>query len=191
MLAWIMSALRVNLQQKLAPISVSFTHGRPVCAGKYYEYFQSPVIFDSPVSRLELPLDMVDLILPSGNEKLATFSDQAMAIYLATLDNEDLVTRVKKIIVEHLPSGDATVENAAAELYLSTRKLQRLLKEKGTTFISLLNETRMRIARQYVQNKNMDLTEIAFLLGFAEMSTFSRSFKRWTGQSPIQYRKAV
>ncbi len=61
----------------------------------------------------------------------------------------------------------------------------------GTTFISLLNETRMKMAKQYVQDKKMDLTDIAFLLGFAGLSTFYRSFKRWTGTSPDQYRKAV
>ncbi|OEU82362.1 MAG: hypothetical protein BA873_12865 [Desulfobulbaceae bacterium C00003063] len=190
-LAWIMSVLRVNFQKDLAPVSVSLTHSRPSCGGKYYEFFQSPVTFDSPASRLALSLDVVDVVLPSGNDELAAFNDQAMTQYIATLSNESLVTRIKKIITEHLPSGDATVEAIAAELYLSTRKLQRLLQLEGTTFISLLNETRMEIAKQYVRDGKNDLTEVAFLLGFAELSTFSRSFKRWTGQSPIQYRKAA
>lgn len=190
-LALIMSALRVNFQQKLAPVSVTFTHNCTDCAGKYYKFFQSPITFDAPASSLALSLDVVDLVLSSGNEELAAFNDQVMTQYLATLNKDTLVKRIKTIIVEHLPSGDATVENAASELSLSTRKLQRLLQQEGTTFISLLNETRMEIAKQYVQDKKMDLTEVAFLLGFAELSTFSRSFKRWTGKSPIQYRKAA
>lgn len=190
-LAWIMSVLRVNFQQTLSPVSVNFIHNCTDCASKYYKFFQSPITFDAPASSLALSLDVVDLVLPSGNEELAAFNDQVMTQYLATLDNDTLVKRIKKIIVEHLPSGNATVENAASELSLSTRKLQRLLQQEGTTFISLLNETRMEIAKQYVQDKKMDLTEVAFLLGFAELSTFSRSFKRWTGKSPIQYRKAA
>ena len=190
-LAWIMSVLRVNFQRPIAPVSVSFTHSRPDCAGKYYELFQSPIHFDEPICRIELSLDDVDKVLPSGNKDMAEFSDQAMTQYLASKNCDDLISRVVKIIVEHLPSGDATIDSVASELFFSTRKLQRLLREKGTTFIALLNETRKDIAKQYVRDKDMDLTEISFLLGFSEQSTFSRSFKRWTGKSPSSYRKVV
>jgi len=190
-LSWVMSVLRMNYQQNLSPVYVNLTHSRPDCVGKYYEFFQSPVNFDSPASGLALSLDVADVVLPSGNEELAAFNDQAMIRYIANLNDETLELRIKKIIVEHLPSGDATVENIATELFLGTRKLQRLLQQRGTTFITLLNETRMDIAKQYVKDRKIDLTEIAFLLGFAELSTFSRSFKRWTGKSPIQYRKAA
>ena len=74
---------------------------------------------------------------------------------------------------------------------MSKRKLQRLLHDEGTSFMTILNETREDIAKQYVRDKDMDLTEIAFLLGFSEQSTFSRSFKRWTGTSPSSFRKVV
>lgn len=190
-LAWIMSSLRINFQQELTPVSVSFTHARPDCAGKYFEFFQAPVVFDAKYSSLALPLDVVDLPLPSGNDELAAFSDQAMERYIAGLDESTLSVRVKQAIVDHLPSGDADVNNIASELHLNKRTLQRLLQKEGTTFIALLNETRESIAKQYVRDKNMDLNEIAYLLGFAELSTFSRSFKRWTGASPMQFRKTV
>ncbi|MEJ2333526.1 MAG: helix-turn-helix transcriptional regulator, partial [Desulfobulbaceae bacterium] len=84
-----------------------------------------------------------------------------------------------------------SLDNVASVLCVGTRKLQRMLQQEATSFIALLNETRMELAKKYVLDKSMDMTEIAFLLGFAEQSTFSRSFKRWTGQSPSQYRKAV
>jgi len=90
-----------------------------------------------------------------------------------------------------MPSGKVTVEHVAVELGVSGRKLQRILHEKGTTYLAVLNDTRMDIAKGYIRNKSMDLTEVAFLLGFAELSTFSRSFKRWTGKSPLQFRKAA
>lgn len=189
-LAWLMSVLRMNFQKELAPVSMSFTHSRPECAGKYYEFFQSPVIFDAPTASLALSLDVVDLSLPARDDEMAMFNENLMTKYLASLDKENLAARVKKIIVENLPSGNVTVETVASVLCIGTRKLQRLLQQEGTTFISLLNETRMEIAKQYVHDKNMDLTEVAFLLGFAEQSTFSRSFKRWTGRSPLQYRNA-
>ncbi|MFW2368538.1 MAG: AraC family transcriptional regulator [Desulforhopalus sp.] len=191
-IAWIMSVLQVNFQRPLSPVSLSFRHSRPHgCAGKYYELFQAPIMFDAPISGIELSLDDADRILPSGNKDMAEFNDQAMNKYLLTKDSDPLVSRVTKIIVEHLPSGDATIEKAASELYMSKRKLQRLLHDEGTSFIALLNETREDIAKQYVRDKDMNLTEIAFLLGFSEQSTFSRSFKRWTGKSPSSFRKVI
>ena len=190
-LAWIMSTLRINFQHNLTPVSVTFTHDRPDCAGKYYEFFKGPVTFNAPTGGLALPLELVDVVLPGANEELARFNDQAMSRYLATLNDDSWSTRVRRLIMEHLPSGTITVEKAASELHISTRKLQRLLKEEKTTFLALLNETRMRLAKEYVQSESMDLTEIAFLLGFSELSTFSRSFKRWTGKSPVKYRNAA
>lgn len=190
-IALFMSILRMNYHQELAPVAVTFRHGCPECVSRYYEFFKSPVHFDAPVTSLTLSLDVVDMTLPSGNEELAAVNEQLMTGYLDTLDDEGLITKIKRIIVEHLPSGNATVETAAAQLYISTRTLQRQLHQEGTSFFTLLNETRQKLASQYVRDKNMDLTEVAFLLGFAELSTFSRSFKRWTGTPPIQYRKAA
>ena len=190
-LAWIMSVLRMNFQQYLSPVSVNFTHSRPFCAGKYYEFFHSPVTFSAPVPNISLSLDVVDHILPAKNDELAELSNHLMVKYIASLNNSDLITRVKKIVAENLPSGNVSLDNVASILCVGTRKLQRLLQQEGTSFITLLNDTRMELAKQYVLDKSMDITEIAFLLGFAEQSTFSRSFKKWTGQSPTQYRKAI
>jgi len=190
-LAWIMSLLRVNYQKDLAPLSVYLTHDEPKCSGKYFEFFKSPVHFNSPVCRLSLSLDVVDTLLASGNEELAQFGDQAMQNYLKTLDNGNDISHLKRLIIENLPSGNVTVDQIADELGVSARTLQRTLQEKETTFSTLLSDTRMDIAKGYIQNRDMDLTEVAFLLGFAELSTFSRSFKKWTGKSPLQYRKAA
>ncbi len=181
-LAWLMSILRINFQSEFTAFAVNFTHHAPECIGKYYEFFKSPVNFNSPVSSLVLPLNIVEL---------ASFNDQLMTKYLTSRDDDDLLIRVKKCIVEHLPSGNATVDNIASDLFYSSRKFQRLLQQEGTSFLALLNDTRMQLAKEYVHKKNADMTEIAFLLGFSELSAFSRSFKRWTGKSPSQYRKVV
>jgi AraC-like DNA-binding protein len=68
--------------------------------------------------------------------------------------------------------------------------MQRMLKKQNTTFAALHDEVRVNLAKYYVKDVRSDLTEIAFLLGFSELSTFSRAFKRLIGQSPSQYRNA-
>jgi AraC-like DNA-binding protein len=190
-LALILSILRGNFQQTFAPVSVSFRHCNKKCLKRYEDFFQSPIHFGTPTSSLTLSLEIADQNLPSGNKELATLNDQIMSQYLAELDNASLSKKVQTIIIEHLPSGNITIENIAKQLAVSSRSLQRKLREDGQTFTSLLDKTRQDVARQYVTDKQYELTEIAFLLGFSELSTFSRSFKRWTGQSPDQYRKAA
>ncbi len=190
-LSWIFSVLRINFQHTLEPVSVNFCHSKPACSGKYYEFFQGPVYFDSVKPSFAISLDKVDVILPGHNEELADFNDQIMEKYLESLQQDSLIVHIRKLITEQLPSGNVTVENVATELGYSPRKLQRLLQDEDTTFLKILNNTRMQIAQEYVRDKNTDLTELAFLLGFAELSTFSRSFKRWTGQSPMHFRNAA
>ncbi len=189
-IAWILSVLRINYQQNFAPISVALMHSRPRCKKKYDEFFRCPVSFGAKTTSLVLSLEQANRNLPSGNKQMAAFSDQMMSRYLDELGKEKLTHRVRKIIVDNLPSGNVTIEMVARELALSTRTLQRLLQEEGTSFIELLNKTRQDIAKSYVIDCRHDLTEVAFLLGFSELSSFSRSFKRWTGHSPEQYRKA-
>ena len=190
-IAWVMSLLRMNYQRDLAPILLYIRHSRPDCVGKFYEYFQCPINFGADHTRLTLPIDVADELLPGNNEELAAFSDQLIARYIKSLSEHNLITRVKKAIVGYLPSGEATVDKAALDLYMSTRTLQRSLQQEGSSFHGLLNEARMELAMDYVTDPKMDLTEIAFLLGFSEQSSFSRSFKRWTGKSPAQQRKAA
>jgi len=67
---------------------------------------------------------------------------------------------------------------------MSTRNLQRRLDDEGTSYKALLNDARASLARSYVREGRLSVTEIAFVLGFAETSTFSRAFRRWTGKSP-------
>jgi AraC-like DNA-binding protein len=190
-LAWAVSLLRMNYEKDFAPISVDFTHPAPDCSHKFYEYFQCPINFDSEYCSLTISVEVADELLPAANQELDAFSDHLMARYLKSLSEHNLVTRVKKSIIEHLPSGEARVDKVASDVYMSTRSLQRALQGEETSFHKLLNEARMELAMDYVADPNMDLTEVAFLLGFSEQSSFSRSFKRWTGNSPAQQRKTV
>ena len=189
-LAVILNICRVNYLEDLAPVSVTFNHPKPTCSSKFFEYFKCPVTFDAPVNSLTLPLEMADRILPGSNPQLAELNDQLMISYLEKLNPDDITQKVKAVVINQLPSGSVTDESVAKAVYMSNRTLQRKLENAGTTFKILLNETRKDLAKQYLRDQDTSMTEIAFLLGFSENSTFSRAFKRWTGVSPSQYRKA-
>ena len=73
---------------------------------------------------------------------------------------------------------------------MSARTLQRQLKERGVDFKQLTDETRRRFAINYLKEQKNTLTEVAFLLGYSEVSAFNRAFKRWTGSTPLEYRRS-
>jgi AraC-like DNA-binding protein len=98
---------------------------------------------------------------------------------------------VKAILIDLLPSGEVTEESLAASLNLSQSSLQRRLKKEGTTYRAVLQEVRCNLAGRMLADGSKTLNEIAFLLGFAELSAFSRAFKRWTGMAPSAYRKSA
>ena len=69
--------------------------------------------------------------------------------------------------------------------------LKRNLQKRGTTFGKLLDQVRQELAKEYVMDRSISLTEVAFVLGFSEQSVFSKAFKRWTGRTPSDVRKAA
>lgn len=129
--------------------------------------------------------------LASACPDLAQFHDRIAAHCLARLNRSDVVARVRAAIIERLPTGDCTRRQVARELGLSQAALQLKLGERGTTFQDLLGETRCELARGYLTQRNLSVTEIAFLLGFTDSSNFTRAFRRWQGASPTQFRAAL
>jgi len=190
-LAVTMSMCRLNYIEDLAPVSVTLTHPKPSCSARFYEYFRSPVVFEAPANSLTLPIEAVDRNLPGSNPQLVELNDQVMIEYLAQLDQDHITQKVKAVIIDLLPSGNVTDESVARELYMSSRKLQRQLRNDDTTFTTLLNEIRQDLAQRYLREQDTSLTEIAFLLGFSESSAFSRAFRRWMGVTPSEYRQAA
>lgn len=107
--------------------------------------------------------------------------------YLARRDGSRLSSRVQHALLDALPDGAPSKPAIARALGMSARNLQRHLAEEGTSFKALLNEARVSLAGHYVEEGRLSVTAVAFVLGFADTSTFSRAFKRWTGLSPRDY----
>ncbi len=187
--AILLTMCRANYGEGLNPVTVSFEHVGSACSGEYYSFFRCPVEFGAKHNQMIFPLHVVNKQLTSSNPQLAQINDQVMLNYLADLDKEDIVQQVKVAIIDQLPSGNVTDETISKAVFTSQRSLQRRLSEKGTTFKTILTEVRKDLALKYIHDRKLTLTEISFMLGFSEMSSFSRAFKRWTGESPKEFRK--
>jgi AraC-like DNA-binding protein len=184
-----MSACRLNYGADLNPVDVNFIHSKPACAEEYYSYFKAPVKFNADNDSFTLPADAVDRRLPIGNPHLAKLSDQYIISYLAELDKNNIVQRVNGAIIDMLPSGGVSDEKVAKRLNMSTRSLQRKLQGAHTTFGRLLDEVRQEIAEHYIHDSAVSLSEIGFVLGYSEYSSFWRAYKRWTKTPPSEIRK--
>jgi AraC-like DNA-binding protein len=101
-----------------------------------------------------------------------------------------VVTQVREVLSRELPAA-ADQAAVARKLGLSARTLQRRLAEAGTSFQDVLDEVRAGAARRLLRDPALAVSEVAFSLGYAELSSFYRAFRRWTGQTPIDWRAAA
>jgi AraC-like DNA-binding protein len=96
---------------------------------------------------------------------------------------------VCEAIQAELRGGNPKLESIARQLAMSPRTLQRRLRDEGVLFNDVLDAMRFRAAKTYLAQRDIAGTEVAFLLGFAEPSSFNHAFKRWAGQTPTEYRR--
>lgn len=153
----------------------------------YERFFRCPLHFDALSDALTFSGAALDRPLPNANPELARHNDDLIRRSLAEIEQGSLVDRVRAVLAGDL-SGDASPSKAARALGVSERSLQRHLAKHGTTFAELLNETRREMACAYLREPRWSITEVAFLLGFEDASSFARAFRRWTGSSPTEFR---
>ena len=187
----LLAMCRANYGAGLEPVSVSFTHQQPDCAGQYFEYFRAPLHFSAAENLLTFALKDIDKQLSSSNHLMSQVHDQIMLKYLADLEDDNIIEHVKAAIIDQLPDGRVSDAKIAESLYMSNRTLQRRLQKANTSFKTILTEVRRGLAMKYIRDSRLTLTELSFQLGFSEMSSFSRAFKQWTGESPRGYRKTL
>lgn len=178
---------RVSYGSDFKPLRVCFVHSGIGCRQKRQEFFESPVEYGSGEYRIDVDKKSLRRPLPSANTELAHANERIVAEYLTRLEIGTTASRIKTLLVDLLPSGEATEEGLAASLNLSRSSLQRRLREEGTTYRGVLQEVRCELAEKMLLEGSKTLNEISFFLGFADLSAFSRAFKRWTGLAPTAY----
>jgi AraC-like DNA-binding protein len=151
-------------------------------------YYGCPIRLGAPRNALVLAAADLDRVLNTHNPALL----QALVPYLrantpASPGGE--VERVRSAITRRLPGTRPTVDTVARDVAMSSRSLQRLLREHGTSFREMLDEVRHEHAKGYLGATSFSDSEIAFLLGFGDPASFYRAFRAWTGMSPGRFRQ--
>ncbi len=179
---------RLTLGEFIAPASVDMERPPPAQPERWEYLLSCRVRFGQSAARMSfVRADIVER-LATGDPALARVNDEQAQAYIDSFSSQTLTREVMDKIVERLPDGPPSQQQIADSLNVSNRTLQRRLKDEGTSFIDLLRDTRLQLARKYLGQRNRSVVETAYMLGFSEPSTFSRAFKRWTGEAPADFR---
>ncbi len=173
---------------RINPLALHLRRPEPKTSERFHKIFRCPISFDAAEDAVEYARGDIEAPLPYGNADLARQNDKIVAEYLARTGRVDtLADRVHGLLVEHLPDGGPSEEAVARRLCMSPRSLQLQLAQEGASYKILLNRARQNLACRYLQQARYSIKEIAFLLGFSDAATFTRAFRRWTGESPRRF----
>ncbi len=181
---------RAFSQTPYVPRHVWFAHAAPRDLGPLVEALGTDVItFGAGCNGLELDGAILDQPLATSDPPLLTLLDEvAERAVQKRAGRRRLLGDVEARIREQLAGGTLGLEGVAESLKMSPRTLQRHLAEEGVTFHQLTDGVRRELACRWVQRGGRPLGEVAYLLGYREMSAFFRAFRRWTGATPSAYR---
>jgi AraC-like DNA-binding protein len=190
-MAAIFLRLRIATNQRFPMVRVEFSHPRPADISEHERIFDCPVRFGANACRMVIARDAWDMKRTGDDPGLFSVLDTYAKMVLAQVPNEPgIVGRVREAIGAELRGGNPRLESVARQLAMSPRTLERRLAEHDVAFSELLDTMRFSTAKSYLANGDVAGTEVAYLLGFAEQSSFNRAFKRWSGQTPTEYRRA-
>ena len=183
---------RVLTGQNLVPQHFWISHHRSGTNSEMARFVGTAVEFGATTDEFalnanagELPLVHAD---PYLNNLLLKHCEAAL---VDRRDNvSQLRTRVENAISSMLPHGRVVVDDVARSLGMSKRTLTRKLADEGLNFTEVLQQLRRDLAVRYLDDRKLHVSKIAWLLGFNEVSTFTHTFKRWTGKTPRQMRTA-
>lgn len=174
----------------IAPLRVELQRAAPSTVDAYERIFRCPVSFGADQNLIAWPQALIESKLEGANPELARHSEALLTTYLAGIHKDNTMAQVRACLADLLPRGEPSQAQVAQQLHCSVRTLQRRLADQGSTFTDLLDSTRRELALAHLANPGCSISEVAYLLGFADTSNFTRAFRRWTGQSPTEHRRA-
>jgi AraC-like DNA-binding protein len=190
-LAGLLSVCREIAATPIAPLAVQLPYRRPADVQDYEKFFRAPLEFGAPATAILLGKN--DLLRPvtAGDEALSGYLDRLAEQVLSSLGAERTIhDRVRRVLWSELSDGVLDLDRVARLLGMSARTLQRRLRREGTTFAAVLARLRKDMAGPLLRDGQLAVSEVAFLLGYEDPSSFQRAFRRWSGCSPRAFRSA-
>jgi AraC-like DNA-binding protein len=189
-LGMFLNIMRENLGTSWAPLEVHFEHPRPEAWRQHESAFDAPVYFAQATNALIFRRELFARPMPAPDLKLLSIARLCLkSVGVRGVVRESLADRVRVEIRARLAQGYPALEDVANALKVSPNAVQREFHRRNMSYKDMVEEVRRSLAFAYLGQRELPLSEIAFLLGYSELSAFSRAFARWTGSSPRHYRE--
>jgi AraC-like DNA-binding protein len=178
--------------EKIKPVSARFNFHESVSHAEYERVLRCKPRFLKGDCILEFEPLLWDVPIITGNYDLQRHLLKSVNKTGSDFSGKKLMRdRILNYLTVNAYLGVATLEEVAFNFNISSRTLQRKLHEEGSSFQELADSIRKSIALDYLQAGNYPVKEISYILGYNELSAFTRAFKRWTGCTPMDYRKKI
>jgi AraC-like DNA-binding protein len=179
---------RSLIGRDFSPLLIELRRPRPAKVDDFERLLRAPLRFNASHNRMVFDSDNIERPLEGGNPELARQSDAIAIQFLARIERDNVQARVREVLMQRLAKSEPSQEEVAEQLDMSARTLQRKLGDSGTTYKEILDETRHTLAIAYLSAPQHSVSDVTYLLGFSCGSSFTRAFRRWTGQSPSDWR---
>ncbi len=183
--------LQAMTESKIIPTQVKFKHAAPADLSSYEQAFQCEILFEQDHYSIRYKTADLHMRTAKADREINNFliervKEETQGI---ALGGDRLADDVEHLIRNALPSGIPAIDEIATQLGMSNRTLSRRLAEDQLSFRDLIRKSQEEVAKDLLKNTDRSLAEIAFETGFSDQTAFNRAFKRWTGLSPLEYRK--
>jgi AraC-like DNA-binding protein len=189
-MTWLVRLCRQLTGVRLVPARVRLAHRRGAQYPELYKFFGDDVKFTAAVDEVAFAPAIQNAPVVSAdnylNKLLIAYCEEALA--RRPTQRHSLRSRVENAVVPLLPHGEAKLSAIASRLGLSQRTLARRLATEGLTFSDVLERLKVDLARRYLADNDLSISQVAWLLGYLEASSLTHAFKRWTGMTPRQAR---
>jgi AraC-like DNA-binding protein len=181
----------VTGRPELKPLLVRFQHSRPRDTSLHEKVFGCPVEFDCDYTESEFDAEILTLKTDGNLRLLKSIVGSYIKYRIARLPVYDasMSTTVALAIPSLIGTGHCGIDLLAESLGMHTKRLQRALADEGTNFSEIMEKVRDNVARRLLIDSDMSVERIAGLLDYSSTPPFSLAFKRWTGQTPLAFRK--
>lgn len=180
------------LGNRLPVHEVRFEHAQPDYLAEYQRIFQGPVRFGCQHTAVIFPADILQQELPSANPGVHELLKEEAERQLTHLDDSvSLADKVERFLLHALQKGKPGIVQVAEHFGMNERTFRRKLEGQDTSFSELLGQVQLKVARRLLLNRELSIDSISERLCFSEPSAFQRAFKRWTGQTPSEYREQM
>ena len=188
-LALTLNAYRHVVGQSLSAIEIGFLHplARHREKAPFEEAFKCPVKFRRNQLYMTFSSEWLKAPIKTADDKLLKVL-KTHCLNVLKAERHEVVASVRFALAERLSSGHVTARVIAPELGMTERTLHRRLTEEGTSFGEVSDNLRRSLADTYLQEKQLSIKKIAFLLGYSDASAFGAAYRRWTGNTPKKAR---